>query len=130
MIGVVDTHILVWYVEQKSSLPRKVYDFLDNEENQLVIPSIVLCEIKYLAEKKRLKISFDDLLKHLQSDNRVTIAALNEAIIDKLPTKLEIHDAIIVATCLHSAEVFRGNVVLLTKDGEIKNSKLVEVYYA
>jgi hypothetical protein len=50
-------------------------------------------------------------------------------IVDRLPTTLNIHDAIIVATALIYRDVLGESVALITRDAEIIASGLVPVHW-
>jgi PIN domain nuclease of toxin-antitoxin system len=53
-IYVVDTHALAWYLDDDPRLGSQAELVLDNDDVRLIIPAIVLAEIKYLAHKNRL----------------------------------------------------------------------------
>lgn len=51
MVHIIDTHALVWFLEGNEKLGRKALKVLKNSREKLVIPSIVLAEVKYLSLK-------------------------------------------------------------------------------
>ena len=54
---VIDTHTLIWYLEQSPKISPTAIDILDqatHDDFPIFIASITLVEIVYLAEKKRL----------------------------------------------------------------------------
>jgi PIN domain nuclease of toxin-antitoxin system len=62
---VVDTHTIVWYLSADSRLSANAADALDSATasgHQILVPSICLVELTYLAEKGRLPISARDRL--------------------------------------------------------------------
>lgn len=127
-IGIIDTHILAWYLEESRKLTPGQVLFMDAPENRLIIPTIVICETKYLIEKGRLKITFERLMTHLEGDTRIEIFALEPSLLKLLPTQLDIHDAIIVATYLRIHQLHEGDeVLLLTQDQTIRSSGLATI---
>lgn len=124
-IGVVDTHILAWYLEGKKNLKPVIAEFMDSEINHLVIPTIVLCELKYLIESKRLGLSYEKLFNHLWRDPRIEICSMDLDVVHKLPVQLDIHDAIITATYFKiDGENDHNQTFLLTQDKTICRSGL------
>ena len=63
------------------------------------------------------------------SSSNCTVYPLDEAVIAKMPTILEIHDAIIVATGLVIQEALDDQVVLLTGDEAITDSEILETIW-
>lgn len=129
MFYVLDTHTLAWFLEQQEKLPGKVLDVLKNTQNRLIIPSIVLAEIKYLSVKGKVSSTFPYILSKIEEDERCVVINLDVHIISLLPTTLEIHDGIIVATALVYRDLLGEDVTVLTRDGEITKSKLVRVLW-
>ena len=52
---VLDTHALVWYLAQDPRLGREARKVLDDENNLLIVPVIVLAEAKYIASRRSLQ---------------------------------------------------------------------------
>lgn len=127
MIGIIDTHILVRYFEASAKISAAQNKFLEDEKNTLVIPSIVLCELKYLVNKGRIGIAFVEIVERLTADTCVEICALDQEIARLLPTELDIHDGIIVATYLQYAQKSDTDVYLLTHDRRIKETNIAVV---
>ena len=64
-----DTHVIIWMVEDSANLPLTIKEIIRNPENQVVISSISLWEIaiKMNIGKLTLNLMFDelvDVLKH------------------------------------------------------------------
>lgn len=129
MLYVLDTHTLVWFLEQQEKLSRKVLDVLRSTQNKLIIPSIVLAEIKYLSVKGKVSSTFSHIVSKIEEDERCVIVNLDVHIIGLLPTTLEIHDGIIVATALVYQDLLGEDVTLLTRDEKITKSKLMRVLW-
>jgi PIN domain nuclease of toxin-antitoxin system len=126
---IVDTHVLVWFLEGDSRLSITARDALSNPIVQLVIPTIVLAEITFLYAKHRITIGLAEVHTHIASAANCIIYPLDEVVVDYIPTTLDIHDAIIVATALTFSDVLDENTAIITKDAKIKASGLVSVIW-
>jgi len=129
MIYVVDTHAIVWFLEGDARLSKAAYNALINIDAQLVIPTIVLAEITFLYAKHRVTIGLAEVIAYITSAENCVIYPLDETVIDHIPTSLDIHDAIIVATALVFRDVLEENTAVITKDGKIGTSGLVNVIW-
>ncbi|MDI6886728.1 MAG: PIN domain-containing protein, partial [archaeon] len=94
-------------------------------EATLFIPTIVLAECLYLVENEKIKLDFDDLVRRVEISRNFIPAAFNFQVMKLLPEirLKELHDRIIVAT----AKIL--NATLITKDREIRESRIVEVVW-
>jgi PIN domain nuclease of toxin-antitoxin system len=119
---IVDTHALAWYLDDDPRLGSQAEAVLDNADVRLIIPAIVLAEIKYLAHKGRLAPTLDEVLRVIGSDPRCTIYPIDLSVISKAPLGLDIHDNLIVGTALVQREAITG---ILTRDEAITSSGLV-----
>ena len=126
---IVDTHALVWYFEDNPNLSKKIIEILDSESVTLVIPTVVLAEIKYLFSRKKIKVSFQQVVNHIEEDARCKIHPFDFMCVEALDERLNLHDAMIVST----GAVYRNYVDpltrIITKDEKIKNIKLVETVW-
>jgi len=129
MIYVTDTHPLVWLLEGGPRLSKTARDAFGDAEAQIVIPAIVLVEIKFLYARQRITVDVSATLAHVAATPNCLIYPLDEMVVDKLPTTLNIHDAIIVATALIYRDVLGESVALITRDAEITASGLVPVHW-
>lgn len=129
MIYIIDTHTLVWYLEESNKLTPISIDIMENKSNKLVIPTIVLAEIKYLSTRSKVNLSLDDVLLHLESDACCILYPLDSNVVEFLPVSLDIHDGIICGTALVYKNLFREKVKIITKDEEIVNSGIVETIW-
>ena len=118
---VVDTHALSWYLDDDPRLGSQAELVLDNDDVRLIIPAIVLAEIKYLAHKGRLAQTLDEVLRVIGSDPRCTIYPVDLSVISKAPLGLDIHDSLIVGTALVQREAIAA---ILTRDEAITSSDL------
>lgn len=113
--AVVDTHALIWHLEENKRLGPAARDILLSGESRLIIPVIVLCELYYYLKKRGSAGRYPVIYQRIRSDSRVTIDVLEPDMILLIPPDLEMHDGIIVACALK-----RQGVVLLSKDTKIK----------
>jgi PIN domain nuclease of toxin-antitoxin system len=118
---VVDTHTLAWYLDNDPRLGSQAEAVLDNADVHLIIPAIVLAEIKYLGHKGRLTQTLDEVLRVINSDPRCTIYPVDLSVVSKAPFGLDIHDSLIVGTALVQREAVTG---ILTRDEAIASSGL------
>ena len=119
---IVDTHALAWFVSRDRRLGAKARTVLRDPNVRLIIPAIVLAEIKYLAHKGRLTQTLDEVLRVINSDPRCTIYPVDLSVVSKAPLGLDIHDSLIVGTALVQREAITG---ILTRDEAITSSGLV-----
>src|SRR5437764_860466 len=119
MIYVLDTHPLVWHLETNSKLSRAAAAILNSPVSTLVLPSIVVAEVWYLYERKRIATSPADVRLNLLTAANCSIYPLDDAVLEMLPAGLSIHDAIIVATAKVYRDVLKQPVRLITQDREI-----------
>jgi PIN domain nuclease of toxin-antitoxin system len=119
---IVDTHALAWFVSRDPRLSDKARTILRDPNVRLIIPAIVLAEIKYLAHKGRLTQTLDEVLRVIGSDPRCTIYPIDLSVVSKAPFGLNIHDGLIVGTALVQREAVTG---ILTRDEAIASSGLV-----
>jgi PIN domain nuclease of toxin-antitoxin system len=119
---VIDTHALAWYLDNDPRLGSQAEAILDNADIRLIIPSIILAEIKYLAHKGRLTQTLDEVLRVINSDPRCIIYPIDLSVVNKAPLGLDIHDSLIIGTALVQREIVSG---ILTRDEAIASSGLV-----
>lgn len=129
MLYVPDTHTLVWYLTADQRLGEQAREALasvDRGEARALIPIIVLTEILYLEEKRRIHIRLEELLRYLQQHSQYDIVpytldllmAVRE--INDIP---ELHDRIIAATAR------RHDAIVLTRDPAIAGSSSVKTLW-
>jgi PIN domain nuclease of toxin-antitoxin system len=125
---VTDTHSLVWYFTENSRLSRKALKVFEKtvKEGTIIIPTVVLAEIMYIAKKGRITISFTETVKKIEDSENFEITPLDLDILkkaDEIDYELEMHDRLIVAAALFF------DAPLLTKDQTIKESNLCSVIW-
>ena len=100
MIFVVGTHALVWHFDDSPLLGREAGRVLEDETLSLVVSVISLAELKYLASRRRLAMTFAEILELIQNDKRLVVYPVSQDVIGAMPTDLNIHDALICGTAL------------------------------
>jgi len=126
---ILDTHPLVWFVEGNKRLSEKARLVLLDNTSQLVIPTIVLVEIKFLYSRKRIKVDVDGITKGILEADNCTVYPLDEEVVEKIPLNLDIHDAIISATALVYRDVLGYETKLISRDEKIIKSGIVETIW-
>jgi PIN domain nuclease of toxin-antitoxin system len=129
MTYVVDTHTLVWFLENSPRLGMTAQNALSDTAAQVVVPTIVLAEITFLYARHRIAIDLPHVLAHIASAANCLVYPLDGTVVERLPTSLNIHDAIIVATALVFRDVLSERTAVVTKDADITASGLVDVLW-
>ena len=125
MVYVLDTHAVVWFLEASSRLGAAARVAMSNPNADLVVPTIVLVEAGFLYSKKRTSVDVGTVQQTLVAAANCVAYPLDEQVVSMIPTSLNIHDAIIVATALVYRNILKLPVEIVTKDNEIKSSGLV-----
>ena len=123
---VVDTHTLVWYLANDSRLGAQAEAIMDDTNVRLIVPTIVLAEIKHLAIRGRFTQNLDDVLRVINADPRCLVYPIDISVVNIAPTDLDIHDSLIVGVALVQSEVVDG---ILTRDKAIADTKVVPVIW-
>jgi len=126
---VLDTHTLVWFLERNPRLSSAARAALTDPTAELVVPTIVLAEIAFLYARKRVSIDLPRVFAHVANAENCVVYPLDEAVVERLPAALDIHDAIVVATAPVFREVLARSTAVITKDAEIGASGLVDVIW-
>lgn len=129
MIYVLDTHAITWYLENDPRLSAGARAILDNLAAELVIPTMVLVELRFLHVKQRIKTSPADVQQKFLQIRNCEIHPLDEDIVSLIPTGLDIHDSIIVATAIFYRDARRQPTTLITKDTKITQSGLIQTLW-
>ncbi len=125
MSFVTDTHSLVWYFTNDKRLSIKALSAFEESiiSGQIIVPTVVLAEIMFIAQRGRIEISFSETLSKIEAADNFDIAPLD---LDVLKTAhsilapLEMHDKLIAATALCFG------FPLISRDKELKRSKVVK----
>jgi len=121
MDHVTDTHAIVWYFTDDPRLSRRALEVFEKttREGVIIIPTVVLAEILYIAGKGKITLTFDETLQKIDSCENFIVAALDVQILkvaEKIKVDLEMHDKLIAATALYY------NASLITRDPSITKS--------
>lgn len=129
MVHLVDAHTLVWFLNGSNKVGSSALAILRNPSKSLVIPSIVLCEVRWMIRKKRIEISLDEVFEALQEDPRCEIYPLDTHVVQRMSDTLEMHDDIICGTALVYKHLRGEEVKILTDDPAIRDSGIVETVW-
>jgi PIN domain nuclease of toxin-antitoxin system len=130
---VLDTHALVWFLENNPKLGGRAKMELQLSSSELFIPVIVLAKVCWMIENRKTSIqSAADLFASLDADLRIKIVPLTRNIV-QVSTDLreigEMHDRQIVATAVNLLKGAGIAVTIITKDANIQESGLVPVLW-
>lgn len=126
---VVDTHSLIWFITENHTLSKKASQILEEAEKaevEVLIPTIVLAEITYIAQKKKVKITVNEVLERIQEGDGFMVVPFDFPIFQivlKLSEDWEIHDRIIAATARYYG------AQLITKDETLRKSSKIETVW-
>jgi len=129
VIIVTDTHPWIWFLTANHRLSSKAKASLSDSSNLVIVPSIVILEVKYLYSRKRISVSFEEVLEKTETSENVVIHPLDIFVATFSPVKMEIHDAIIVGTTISLSQQHGEPVSLVTKDEIITKSGLVPIIW-
>lgn len=132
-VYVTDTHALVWHLTKNKRLSRKarrIFQRADAGFGQILVPTIVLIEACYMANRQRLARELLDHVLNLPEDPEATYCVVSlDAAVARMSAGIgpaavpEMPDRIIVATAMHL------NLPLLTVDPDIEESELVKTVW-
>src|SRR5437016_143544 len=107
MVYVLDTHAVVWFLEGSSRLGAAAKIAMNDPTADLVVPTIVLVETGFLYAKKRSTVDVNAVQQTLIAAANCIAYPLDEQVVSLIPTSLNIHDAIIVATALVYKDILK-----------------------
>ena len=119
---VVDTHALAWFISEDKRLSARAAEILSQAEAgevQVLIPTLVLAELTHIAQKKRVKVTIEELLEKINQGDGFTIVSFDFPIFQvmlQLPENWDIHDRIIAATASYY------QAILITRDEMLRDS--------
>ncbi|BAU12485.1 PilT protein domain protein [Leptolyngbya sp. NIES-3755] len=129
---VVDTHALLWFLQDDSRLGSNADLVLSDAGSQLVLPAIALAEAAWIVDRGKTSIpSARDVLTAIGRDPRFVIYPLTALVVEKSLGLVEInemHDRQIVATALVLQDQGES-VSLLTLDQNMTASGLINVIW-
>ena len=127
-VYIADTHSLVWYFTENQHLSKRALEAFEStvKKGLVIIPTVVLAEIMFIAEKGKVSLSFEETLKRIRKYENYDIVPLDVDILkvaDGIKVGLEMHDRLIVATALSY------EASLITKDKLIKETGIVPIIW-
>lgn len=120
-----DTHCLIWRATGAPQLGVQAAAILtqvDQGNAELLIPAIVVAELLFTIERRKLPINFSLLLQRWQANPAITIVPLTLDVLllmRAVTTIPEMHDRLI------ACEAFLRKATLLTVDRSIVTAKFV-----
>lgn len=124
---IVDTHIFIWFLDKNKRLKTSHLEILLKKENMFVFSAIVLAEVKHLISLKRIIVDFEKVIGYLSEAENCIIYPVDEAVVENMPERLNIYDALIVATGIVYKNILREDVKILTEDEEIIKAAILPV---
>ena len=125
---VADTMALILRLEKRKMGPKAKSSFIsaENAEIGLLVPAMVLVELCYLSEKKRIETNIKDFKTYRNKYKSISVEPITEELIEKafeINDIPELHDRIIAGAAL------KAGAKLITNDPIISCSKFVEVIW-
>ena len=114
-----DTHALIWYLEDSPNLPSEIKEIIDNNENRIYLCSISCWEIaiKISIGKLKLNLNFDEFLNKIKSSD-FDILQIKDEHLKRLTALPFLHkdpfDRLLVSTAITE------NLTLITTDENIR----------
>lgn len=119
--------VVLWLEKRKRSpLVKSIFNSAENGEVKLNIPAIVLAEVGYLAERKRIETTLADINTIVEKHSNIRIIPLDSEIVNsafKITDIPELHDRLISATAMLM------NQELITNDKVIIDSKFIKTIW-
>jgi PIN domain nuclease of toxin-antitoxin system len=125
---VTDTHSLLWYFTDDQRLSQKALKSFEStvKEGQIIVPTVVLAEMLFIAKKGRIPLGFTATVAKIETLANFEIAPLDLDVLkiaEGIDVPLEMHDKLIVATAI------RYDACLITRNEQITKSKAVKIIW-
>ena len=114
-----DTHAIIWLIDESSKMPQKIKDIIINSENQIFISSVSLWEIalKVNLNKLNLNMGLNKLLSSIKR-SEITVIQIEDTYLQILSSLPFIHkdpfDRLIIASAITE------DLTIITTDENIK----------
>ena len=122
-----DTHAVIWYIEDSSELPKKISDLIDNPENDIYISSVSFWEIsiKVSLGKLDLELPFDEFLANIRNRD-FSFLQIEDEYLNRLLDLPFVHkdpfDRLIITSALVE------NLIIITIDENIKKYDVPSIW--
>ena len=116
---IIDTHTILWYFENSSKLPQRIFEIIDNSDIDVSICSVSLWEITLKMNLNKLDFSMqlDELLKTIKSHD-FNIIQIEDEYLNNLSKIPFIHkdpfDRMLISTAIIE------NMTIITTDDNIQ----------
>ena len=116
---ILDTHAIIWLIENNKKMPNKIKDIVRLQENIICISSASLWEIAIKMDlgKLTLSVSFEELLNHINTRD-FDILQIKDDYLKELMKLPKIHtdpfDRMIISTAISEG------LTILTTDNNIQ----------
>ena len=116
---IIDTHTILWYFENSSKLPQRIFEIIDNPDIDVSICSVSLWEIALKMNLNKLDFSMqlDELLKTIKSHD-FNIIQIEDEYLNNLSKIPFIHkdpfDRMLISTAIIE------NMTIITTDDNIQ----------
>ncbi|MGA1825415.1 MAG: type II toxin-antitoxin system VapC family toxin [bacterium] len=122
---VTDTHSLVWNFTEDHRLGKKALNIFEQtvKEGRIIVPTIILAEIMFIAKRGRITLTFKETLKKREDYENFNIVPLDIEILkitDNIEAEMEMHDKLIVATALYYEAKLIAKDKCIGKSGAVK----------
>jgi len=113
----------VWYFTDGPQLSRKALEAFERtiKEGLIIVPSVVLAEIMYIAKKGKITLGFEETMGRIEEYENFDIAPPDVDILrvaNQIELDMEMDDRLIMATAIYF------DAILITRDEQIKGSAL------
>jgi PIN domain nuclease of toxin-antitoxin system len=129
LIYVVDTHALIWHLTDSPRLGKLAKALFMDPDAILIVPAMVLAEVRFLEHRRRVPISWDQVMSFIDRDPACLLRPLDRDVAERMPQSLNIHDAVICATALVAENALGDSASVITRDRQIRDSGVVQTVW-
>lgn len=123
-VYVADTHSLIWYLYASPRLGKAAhaaFESVGRGEARLIVPAIVIAEFVYIAERGKVAVDVDVVIRKLSANPAIEISPLSvERVLAMrgLSSIPEMHDRLI------ASEARQRGARIITRDTVIRDAKV------
>ena len=126
---VLDTHTLLWHLQDDPRLSKRLQAEFDSANNSFFIPLIAMAELIFLFRRIPGSPAPIELIGQIELKLYAEILPVTFETLLSLPEGLEMHDAMIVAATLRLEQLSGEATLLATTDRQIVGSGLVKTIW-